>query len=114
MGRFLKFSLIGVAALIGLLVVVVLAVALLFDPNDYKDEIADRVEAATGRSLTLEGDLELGLFPWLSVDTGRIALGNAAGFGPEPFAELEGASVAIRLWRFVIPCFRNLRIRRIL
>jgi len=101
MGRFLKFSLIGVAALIGLLVVVVLAVALLFDPNDYKDEIADRVEAATGRSLTLEGDLELGLFPWLSVDTGRIALGNAAGFGPEPFAELEGASVAIRLWPLI-------------
>ena len=101
MGRFLKFLLIGVAAVVGLLVVVVLAVALLFDPNDYKDEIAAQVEAATGRSLTLEGDLELGLFPWLSVDTGRIVLGNAEGFGPEPFAELEGASVAIRLWPLI-------------
>ena len=101
MGRFLKFLLIGVAAVIGLLVVVVLAVALLFDPNDYKDEIAAQVEAATGRSLNLEGDLELGLFPWLSVDTGRIVLGNAEGFGPEPFAELDGASVAIRLWPLI-------------
>ncbi len=101
MGRFLKFLLIGLAAVIGLLVVVVLAVALLFDPNDYKDEIATRVEAATGRTLTLEGDLELGLFPWLSVDTGRIVLGNAEGFGPEPFAELDGASVAIRLWPLI-------------
>jgi len=101
MGRFLKFLLIGVAAVVGLLVVVVLAVALLFDPNDYKDEIAAQVEAATGRSLNLEGDLELGLFPWLSVDTGRIVLGNAEGFGPEPFAELDGASVAIRLWPLI-------------
>jgi AsmA protein len=101
MGRFLKFLLIGIAAVVGLLVVVVLAVALLFDPNDYKDEIAAQVEAATGRSLTLEGDLELGLFPWLSVDTGRIVLGNAEGFGPEPFAELDGASVAIRLWPLI-------------
>ncbi len=101
MGRFLKFLLIGVAAVVGLLVVVVLAVALLFDPNDYKNEIAAQVEAATGRSLSLDGDLELGLFPWLSVDTGRIVLGNAEGFGPEPFAELEGASVAIRLWPLI-------------
>ena len=101
MGRLPKYLLIGIAAVVGLLVVVVLAVALLFDPNDYKDEIAARVEAATGRSLTLEGDLELGLFPWLSVDTGRIALGNAEGFGPEPFAELDGASVAIRLWPLI-------------
>ncbi|HKL64203.1 MAG TPA: AsmA family protein [Woeseiaceae bacterium] len=101
MGRFLKILLIGVAAVVGLLVVVVLAVALLFDPNDYKDEIAARVEAATGRTLTLEGDLELGLFPWLSVETGRIVLGNAQGFGPEPFAELDAASVAIRLWPLV-------------
>lgn len=98
MGRFLKFLLLGLAAVVGLLVVVVLAVALLFDPNDYKDEIAARVEAATGRSLTIEGDLELGLFPWLSVDTGRILLGNAEGFGPEPFAEIDAASIAIRLW----------------
>lgn len=101
MGRFLKFLLIGIAGVVGLLVVVVLAVALLFDPNDYKDEIAAQVEAATGRSLRLEGDLELGLFPWLSVDTGRIVLGNAEGFGPEPFAELDGASVAIRLWPLI-------------
>jgi AsmA protein len=101
MGRLLKILLIGVGAVVGLLVVVVLAVALLFDPNDYKDEIASRVEAATGRSLTLEGQLELGLFPWLSVDTGRIMLGNAEGFGPEPFAELDGASIAIRLWPLI-------------
>ncbi|MEJ2603920.1 MAG: AsmA family protein [Gammaproteobacteria bacterium] len=98
MGRFLKILAIGVIAVVGLLLAVVLAVAFLFDPNDYKDEISAQVEAATGRSLTLEGDLELGLFPWLSVDTGRIVLGNAEGFGPEPFAELEAASVAIRLW----------------
>ena len=48
----------------------VVAVSLLFDPNDYKDDITAAVQNATGRQLTLDGDLELALFPTI-----RIAVG---------------------------------------
>ena len=72
---------IAVAAVIALLVVVTVVVSLVFDPNDYKDEIAVAVEDATGRELTLEGDLELELFPRLRIAIGAAELSNAEGFG---------------------------------
>ena len=39
------------------------------------------VREATGRELTLVGDIELGFFPWLSLRTGEGRFGNAPAFG---------------------------------
>ena len=73
MKRILKIlGLIVGAVVLLLFVVVAIAVSLLFDPNDYKDEITAAVQDATGRQLTLDGDLELALFPTI-----RIAVGSA-------------------------------------
>ena len=65
MGKFLKI-------VIGLVVILVLvagagiaAIMLLVDPNDYREEIAQKVRENTGRELTLGGDLGLSVFPWL-------------------------------------------------
>ena len=49
----------------------------LFDPNDYKDYVADWVESRTGREFVIEDDLELTFFPWLGVETGRLRVGSA-------------------------------------
>src|SRR5690606_21022902 len=88
---------ITLAALVALLIVAVAVVATVFDPNDYKDEVAALVESRTGRSLALDGDLELSYFPWLAVTTRNVTLGNAPGFGPEPFASIERAAVRVKL-----------------
>lgn len=84
-----------------LLVVVVIAVPVFFDPNDFKDEIAARVQQATGRELRIDGDLKLSLFPVLGVRTGALMIGNRAGFGPEPLAEVAAADLSVKL----IPLF---------
>ncbi len=97
MGRVLKLLLIFVAALVALAVIAVLVFALLFDPNDYRDRIAQAVEAQTGREFVIEGELGLSVFPWLAVEVGRTKLGNAEGFGPEPFASFESAELSVRL-----------------
>jgi AsmA protein len=97
MNKFLKILLVAAAGIVGLLVLVVLAVALLFDPNDYKDELAERVEAQTGRNFEIAGDLELGLFPWIRIETGPMRLANAEGFGDRPFAAIEAAEASVRL-----------------
>ncbi|MDX1517992.1 MAG: AsmA family protein, partial [Woeseiaceae bacterium] len=97
MGRTLKFILYGIAALVALLVVVAVSFALLFDPNDYRDTISERVREATGRELVIEGDLDVSLFPWLAIDVGATRLGNADGFGDQPFAEFERARLSVRL-----------------
>jgi len=70
---------------------------LLFDPNDYKDDLAALVEERTGRSFVIEDDLGLTFFPWLGVQTGGVRLGNAEGFGEEDFASTAAVTVRVRL-----------------
>ena len=85
----------------GLLVVILAAVvilSLMFDPNDYKDTVAELVREQTGRELVIEDDLELSVFPWLGVETGAVSLSNAEGFGDQLFARLERMQVRVRLW----------------
>lgn len=97
MSRLLKLIGIVVGALVLLFVAVAVGLAVFVDPNDYKDQITAAVGQATGRKLTLEGDLELHLFPALSISVGKATLGNAPGFGNAPFAEIRGASLSVRL-----------------
>ncbi|MFO7288070.1 MAG: AsmA family protein [Gammaproteobacteria bacterium] len=97
MGRLLKLIAIVAGALIVLVIAVLVGIALLIDPNDYKDEITAAVRDATGRELTLEGDLELGLFPSLRLELGPARLSNAEGFGDQPFAEIARAALDLEL-----------------
>jgi len=63
------------------LVLVLVAGAALFisqlDPNQYRGEIADLVEDATGRELHLGGDLRIKLLPVLSVEANDVTFANA-------------------------------------
>lgn len=102
MAKLLKVLGIVIGALVGLLVIALVGVALLFDPNDYKPEISAAVEEATGRTLTLEGDLELNLFPRLRIALGEAELSDAAGFGAEPFVSIEGARLQVGLLPLIL------------
>lgn len=97
MPKFLKILLIGLAAVLLLLVAALAAAAMIFDPNDYRSEIATAVEDRTGRSFSIDGDLSLSIFPWLAVSAEGLTLGNAEGFGPEPFARVAEVSAGIQL-----------------
>lgn len=102
MGKLLKILLYLVAGVVALVAVAAVALYLFFDPNSFRQQVADSVESATGRELNIEGDLELSLFPWLAVDMGRTSLGNAPGFGDEPFASFEHARLSVRLLPLLI------------
>jgi AsmA protein len=93
------FKILGVVVGVSVLLLVVagVAVTLLVDPNDYKDEIAAAVRDATGRELTLAGDLALDVFPTIRIAMGEATLSNAPGFGPEPMARIDGASLSVGL-----------------
>ena len=97
MNRLLKILGIAVGVVVLLFVVVAVAVSLLFDPNDYKDDITAAVQNATGRQLTLDGDLELAVFPTIRIAVGAASLSNAAGFGDEPMARIGSASLSLAL-----------------
>lgn len=95
--RALKIVGIVVGGLVALVVIALLLVVLLVDPNDYRDDIERVVESKTGRQLTLSGDLHLAVFPWLALKAGPASLGEAPGFGDEPFVSIQEARVGVRL-----------------
>lgn len=97
MKRVLKLLGIVVGAVVVLFVVAGIAVSLLFDPNDYKDEITAAVQEATGRTLALDGDLELAVFPTIRIAVGSATLSNAPGFGDEPMARIGSAELRVAL-----------------
>ena len=97
MGRIIKYFFYAVGALVVLAIVAGIIFALLFDPNDYRENISTAVKDETGRDLVIEGDLELELFPWLAVQIGKSSLSNAEGFGDEPFASFDSARLSVRL-----------------
>lgn len=99
-----------VAGLVLLLVLALVGIWLFVDPNDYKDRIAAEVQSSTGRELTLEGDIDLAIFPWLALELGPASLGNPPGFGAEPFATVQRARARVKLF----PLLRgNLQVGRI-
>ena len=95
--RPLRIAAYVVAGLIGLIVIALVLVVVFVDPNDYRDDIEKMVEQKTGRELTLGGDLKLSVFPWIALETGPASLGDAPGFGPQPFVSIKEAHVGVRL-----------------
>jgi len=87
-----------VIVLLGLLLLVIAGGVVFLsnlDPNDYRDRIVRDVASATGRHLTIEGPIELGLWPKIRVQTGRLTLSNAEGFGDAPLVALDEFQVAV-------------------
>lgn len=97
MGRILKYTAVAIGALLALLVAGIVIFSLLFDPNDYRAKISEQVTAATGREFVIEGDLGLSLFPWLAIELGKTRLGNAEGFGSEPFMTFDKAHLSVQM-----------------
>jgi AsmA protein len=83
--------------LVILVVAGLIAIPFFIDPNDYKDQISEAVEDATGRKLTLNGDIELSVFPWVALELGPLSLSNAKGFKAAQFAKVDATEVRIKL-----------------
>ncbi len=88
----------GLGGLIALLLVIVIVIVpAVVDPNDYKGTIAEQVKAQTGRDLHLNGDIALSLFPWIGLNLKDAAISNAAGFEPADMARIGDAQVKVKL-----------------
>lgn len=96
LSRAIKWLFIVLAALVGVVIAVVGFVAATFDPNDHKARIVELVKHNTGRSLVLEGDIALSLFPVIGAKLGRASLSEPNS--SKPFANIESAFVAVKFW----------------
>ena len=88
-----------VALLLGLGALAWLATS--FDANRYKSTAVDWMRAHHQRTLTIDGPIELSLFPRLGVEVSKLSLSEAGR--PQEFAALDEASLAID----VLPLLRG-------
>ncbi len=96
--RAVKILSIVFAGFVTAFILLLLAVWLFVDPNDFKPKIAERVRLATGRELKLDGDLKLSVFPWLALESGSASLSNPPGFDATPLLAVQSAKLRVRLW----------------
>ncbi len=91
--RSIKFFFIFIA----LAFIALLAFVATFDANNYKPEIIEQVENATGRTFTIDGDIHLSIFPWVGLSVENVALGNADGFKAKQFAAIQQLDVKVNV-----------------
>ncbi len=97
MNRIIRNIAIGMGAIFGLLVVMVVIFLLVFDANEYKQDLSDLVREQTGRELQFHGDVSLTLFPALGMKLGAMSFSNAAGFGTQPMVKVSEVSISVDL-----------------
>lgn len=88
--------------LIGLVVLVVVAVVglaiflLTFDPNAYKYKLEELVQERYHRTLTIDGEIELSLFPRIGLSVQGVSLSEVNS--TETFASIESTRLAVAVW----------------
>ncbi|MFZ9642471.1 MAG: AsmA family protein, partial [Candidatus Methylopumilus sp.] len=95
MKKALKFTAIGLAGLLLVVLVLVGIVAATFNPNDYKPLIIKLVQEKKQRTLHLDGDIKLAFWPKLGADLGKVSLSEHNG--DKVFASINNAKVSLAL-----------------
>jgi len=93
--KILKWLLWIVVAVLVLAIGLGTYLALTFDPNEYKPELIKLVKERTGRTLSIDGDIELKFFPKIGAGVEGVAL--SVPNGDARFAQVQEARVALAL-----------------
>jgi AsmA protein len=93
--KLLKWVLIAIGAVVLVFAAALAFIAATFDPNQYKAQVIDLVREKTQRTLTIEGDIRLMLFPKLGVHLGKTRLSEFKS--ERDFAGLDDMRVSLAL-----------------
>jgi len=88
-----------VIGLVGLVLVAVVGLAiflLTFDPNAYKYKLEELVQERYQRTLTIDGEIELSLFPRIGLSVQGVSLSEVDS--AETFASIESMRLAVAVW----------------
>lgn len=88
--------------LIGLVVLIVVAVVglaiflLTFDPNAYKYKLEELVQERYHRTLTIDGEIQLSLFPRIGLSVQGVSLSEVNS--TDTFASIDSTRLAVAVW----------------
>ena len=94
----MKKVLIALAAVVVLVVVALLAAPFFIPVDTYKSQIAQAALEATGRELTIKGDMRLSLLPRLELEAEDVSFANAPGATEPDMARLQKLLVQLQIW----------------
>ncbi|MGZ8261664.1 MAG: AsmA family protein [Methylotenera sp.] len=95
MKKLIKYSAYGLGGLIILILIVVAIVAATFNPNDYKQQVIDLVQAKKSRTLKLDGDIKLAFWPKIGANLGKVSLSEHKS--SNEFAAVDSVKVSLAL-----------------
>ncbi len=95
MNKIVKFVVLPLVGVIVVIAALAAYVAATFDPNEYKPQIVQQVRDKTGRTLKLDGDIKLSLFPSIGAKLGKASLSERAS--EKEFASVDDLRVALQL-----------------
>ena len=93
--KVLKYVLLAVGGVVALVLLALAVVVAIFDPNRYKPEITAAVKDKTGRTLAIEGNLSLTVFPSVGVAVGKTSLSEPDS--SRIFARIDEARMSLAL-----------------
>ena len=93
----MKKAVIGLVGLVVLLLAAALIAPSFIDWNQYKDEIAAQVKAATGREIVIAGDIDLALLPVPTLSVEDLRLVNVPGAAVPDMVRVASLRVRVAL-----------------
>lgn len=91
MSIFLKIS----GIIIALIVIVIVAATQLISTDDIVNQVSLKVEQATGRTLSIDGDKKLSVFPSLSIVLNEVRFSNAKDGSQPNMATIDALNIHI-------------------
>lgn len=92
-----KKFLIGVVVVVAVLAGIAIIGPSFIDSNALKQQATAQVRAATGRDLTIGGDLQISIFPSPTLTANAVTLTNAAGAAEDNMVSLKAVEVRVAL-----------------
>ncbi len=99
--RFLKWGIITIGILAGLIIGAAVLITMFVDVRTYLPDIEAMVTRQTGRSFSMGDDIKLSLFPWAGIHVSDLTLGNAEGFDKKSMITVKRFEARIK----VLPLF---------
>ena len=95
MNKPVKYTLLGLGALLLLVIGAVAVFALTFDPNRYKGEVERLAKEQTGRTLAIKGDIRMAFWPSLGARVAGVTFSEKGS--DQQFVSFDSAHASVKL-----------------
>lgn len=98
MKKLIKWSLQAAVLMMLLTVLLMLAISLLFDPNDFKHHVTEFVQQKTGHQFEIKGPVELRWFPSAGLQLSGVELNTSQDAEGHPLFTAASLGLEVNLW----------------